>query len=81
MDMVKVVAWEDMVEGKLGCDVGQPVSVVGHLHQRRWGPPAEAPPETHVVMISQVYTDRIVERTPSDYIDVTPRSSKDTAAA
>ena len=72
---MKIVAWENVAEGLLGCNVGQPVSVVGHLRQRRWDPPAEAPPETHVVVISQVHTDRIVEHTPSDFIDATPRSS------
>jgi hypothetical protein len=38
MGTVKVVAWEEVAEGLLGCELSQPVFVVGHLRQRRWRP-------------------------------------------
>jgi hypothetical protein len=37
--------------------------------------PYEAPPEPHVVVISQVYTDVIVDCTPSDVMEATPQPS------
>jgi hypothetical protein len=43
--------------------------------------PYEALPETHVVVISQVYTGVIVDGTPSDVMEAIPRPSSGTAAA
>jgi hypothetical protein len=55
--------------------MGQSVFVIGHLRQRRWQPEDDLPLETHVVVTSQVYTDVIVDRTPIDCMDATPRPS------
>jgi hypothetical protein len=64
-----------VAEGLLGCEMGQLVFVIGHLRQRRWQPEDDQPLETHVVVISQAYTDVIVDRTPIDCMDATPRPS------